>query len=159
VTAVSPDGRTLAVAASDAREVYDSAVATWDLGALSVSGQPVAARVQLLHSRSSVDGITFRGDTPLLTVSGRTGPVGGAPLVGSTAGFAGQTSWRQDAFAGAPYWNSTAVWRARLVVGTTIPLALLGVWLLWRGALWVARRLGIVDGPLPLRFDPAWWRR
>ena len=41
----------------------------------------------------------------------------------------------------------------------TIPLALFGVWLLWRAGLWVARRLGIIDGPLPLRFDPAWWRR
>lgn len=159
VSAVSPDGRTLAVVASDAAEVYDSALATWDLKTLMDSGQDVAARVQLLHSRNSVDGITWRGDTPLLTVAGQTGPVGGPPLVQSTAGFAGQTSWRQDAFAGTPYWNSAAVWRARLVVWITIPLALLGVWLLWRGGLWVARRIGIIDGPLPLRFDPAWWRR
>jgi hypothetical protein len=112
-----------------------------------------------LHSRYSVDGITWRNGIPLVTISGRTGPVQGPALVESTAGFAGATSWRQDAFAGAPYRNSAAVWRARVVVWTTIPLAFFGVWLLWRGALWGARRLGIIDGPLPLRFDPVWWLR
>ena len=159
VTSVSPDGRTFAIGSSDTAARYDSALATWDLGELLASGRPVAAHVQNLNTRLAVDGITWRDGTPLVTVSGTTGPVAGPALVESTAGFAGQMSWRQDAFAGTPYWNSTAVWRARLVVWITIPLALFGVWLLWRGALWVARRLGIIDGPLPLRFDPAWWRR
>lgn len=159
VAAVSPDGRTVAMSASDTSRIDDSALVTWDLAGLLSSGQPTPARIVLLHSRYSVDGITWRGGTPLVTVSGHTGPVAGPPLVGSTAGFAGQMSWRQDAFAGSPYWNSAAVWRARLVVWTTIPLALFGVWLLWRAGLWVARRLGIIDGPLPLRFDLAWWRR
>lgn len=157
--AVSPDGRTLAIGASDMAGTHDSALVTWDVGALVRSGRPTPASVRLLGSRYGVDGITWRGGTPLVTVSDHTGPVGGSPLVETTAGFAGQTSWRSNAFDGAPYWNSAAVWRARLVVWTTIPLALFGVWLLWRAALWVARRLGIIDGPLPLRFDLAWWRR
>ena len=157
--AVSPDGTTLVIAASDSTHRNDTALATWDLAGLLGSGRPTPASIRLLGSRYSVDGITWRDHTPLVTVSGRTGPVGGPALVDSTAGFAGQTSWRQGAFAGSPYWNSAAVWRARLVVWTAIPLALFGVWLLWRAGLWVARRLGIIDGPLPLRFDLAWWRR
>lgn len=157
--AVSPDGRVVAMGASVSSASYDTALVTWDLAALLRTGEPSPAKVQQLGSRYTVDGLTWRAGTLLLTVSGRTGPLGGPPVVESTAGFAGRTSWRSQAFDGEPYWNSTAVWRARLVVWTTIPLALLGVWLLWRAALWGARRLGIIDGPLPLRFDLAWWRR
>ena len=157
--AVSPDGRTLAIGASLMNTAYDSSVVTWDLTGVGETGFAASGTVLPLHSRYSVDGVTWRDGVLLVTSSGRTGPVGRPAVVESTAGFGGLTSWRADAFTGSPHVNEAAVWRARLVVWITIPLALLGVWLLWRLGLWTARRLGILDGPLPLRFNPAWWRR
>jgi hypothetical protein len=157
--AVSPDGRTLAIGASLMNADYDSSVVTWDLTGVGGTGFAASGTVLPLHSRYAVDGVTWRDGDLFVTSSGRTGRVGGPAVVESTAGFAGLTSWRADAFTGTPYVNEAAVWRARLVVWITIPSALFGVWLLWRLALWTARRLGIIDGPMPLRFDPMWWRR
>ena len=157
--AVSPDGRTLAIGASLMNASYDSSVITWNLTGVRETGFAASGTVVPLHSRYSVDGVTWQRGVLFVTSSGRTGPVGGPAAAESTAGFAGLTSWRADAFSGKPHVNQAAVWRARLVVWITIPLALLGVWLLWRLGLWTARRLGILDGPLPLRFDPTWWRR
>jgi hypothetical protein len=157
--AVSPDGGTLAVGASQMDARYDSTVVTWDVTGLRNGPVTGTATVLPINSRYSVDGLTWRNGTLLVTSRGRTGAIGGPAIVESTAGFAGPTSWRTDAFTGSPYANGAAVWRARLVVWITIPLALLGVWALWRLALAAARKLGIVDGPLPLRFNLAWWRR
>lgn len=155
---VSPDGQTLAMGASIMDASDDSSVMTWDLTGLMETSVHHGATVRPLHSRYPADGFAWRDGNLLVTSSGRTGPVGGPPLVESTAGFAGATSWRVDAFFGEPYVNDAAVWRARVVVWITIPLALFGIWLAWRLCLWGARRLGIIDGALPLRFDLAWWR-
>jgi hypothetical protein len=154
IIGTSPDGQTVALPVDlEVGRGSGAELVTWRLPARpDATSEPSIA---LPASSLNIDGITWRG-RDLVAVRAGVSSVADTGQVLSRAlnGGSRPISWRAGAFAGRPYYNSSAVWRDRLFVWAVLVGCLLLIGIAIRLARPLARHAGILGdlyaSPFPI---------
>lgn len=150
VTTVSPDRRTVALAALV--EGRGDALLTWPMP--SNPKQTTTGATVVAPSVLGIDGVTWHGRELVVSRGGMTRVLRTGQVLSEAGGATGHPiSWRADVFDGVPYYNTAAVWRHRLFVWTFLLGSIVIIALGLRLARPIARRAGLINryaSPFPI---------